>query len=438
MPTNTTLETTSVQTLAITQNVLQQVGTQLRSSPMVTEKTENDFVENIKILSYIPSKTIKFEAHGMKPNTRVWAYFDNVPVTNWCSPVLDGWSQDNINASQQTVAYGTTELMTDSTGYIQGLFAIPPKQFQSQQIIFKLVDISDLTQGEAAITTEADGTYFGSTLSYAKGHTTFTTQSTTISKTEVKQDLSVGALSLLGDASSKYIPDPVYTPQAGGSGCGCGCFIGSSLITLASGEEIPINQVKIGDKIYNYNKTQINTVKFVESLNDKYFDNLYSPSKDIEPFATNNHPIYIDGELSCIDPERNNNWYPWLGKNKKIEAIIGPIKNDKVYNLWVDGDGTYIVNGYGTTSIFGDGGLLRLLIEQNLISEKRAIEILYNYLLLDKYTIYGIYIFNIFFGKLNIKFINKTFAKIFETDTYVKKMFDPICKIVGGTYCLVK
>ena len=31
-------------------------------------------------------------------------------------------------------------------------------------------------------------------------------------------------------------------------------------------------------------------------------------------------------------------------------------------NLWVSGDGTYIVNGYGTHSIMYDGGLYEKLL----------------------------------------------------------------------------
>ena len=33
-----------------------------------------------------------------------------------------------------------------------------------------------------------------------------------------------------------------------------------------------------------------------------------------------------------------------------------------LYNLWVTGDGTYIVNGFGTHSIMYDGGLHEKLL----------------------------------------------------------------------------
>jgi hypothetical protein len=437
--------TTTVQTLAVTNDMLHQIGTTLQAATPVEQNTVSNYVNSLVYLSWLPAKTISFQASGMKPNTRVWAYFDNVPVTNWCStPIPENYSQDNIDASQQTTPYGTAEkptiLITDNNGKISGLFSIPPKQFKSQQIVFRLIDIENLVQGESAITTEADGTYYGSTLSQAIGSTTFNTRTTKISSAEVSQDLSISGLTAVtGDPTKKFIPDPVYTPQGGGgSGCGCGCFIGSSLITLASGEQIPINEIKIGDKIYNYNKTVINTVKFIEKINGKYFDNMYSPTEEIKPFATNNHPLYINDELSCMDPDRNQNWYPWLGKNKKINAFIGPVTNDNVYNLWIDGDGTYIVNGFGTTSIIGDGGLLRLCFEQGLITYEQTIEIVYHYITSGKYTVYGIYLFNELFGKLNIKIVNKLIASVLKSDNIGRNICDKFFKTVGRTVCLVK
>ena len=46
-------------------------------------------------------------------------------------------------------------------------------------------------------------------------------------------------------------------------------------------------------------------------------------------------------------------------KKKPVrDANVEPIKGEEeFYNLWVTGDGTYIVNGYGTHSIMYDGGL---------------------------------------------------------------------------------
>jgi hypothetical protein len=443
MPGNVT--TTTTQTLQTTQSLMQQVGTQLQNSVFNQQYNLGSFVTNVSILPYIPSATIKFEAHGLKPNTRLYAYFGNTPVSAWCAPLKPGYDINSIDASQLTYPYGTA-LYSDSTGSCSGIFRIPENRFQSQEIIFKLLDISDLVQGEDAITTEADGTYYGSTLSVAKGQSLLNTRQTVLSSTEIKQQKTVDGLALRTDITPSYVEDPP-PPQGGGgggSGCGCGCFTENTMVELASGVFIEIKNIKIGDKVFNRDRTSINTVKFIEIVDDRYFEKLYSPSSKYEAFATVNHPIYIDGELASVDPEQNYNWYPWLGKNKKIEITsIIDAKNENVYNLWVDGDGTYTVNGYGTSSIVGDGGLLRVIFEQGLISRQEATDLMFHYMTAGKPTMYGIYLVNKFLGKYHNKFLNKLLVDIVLTrkDNGIKTFiptFNFMFKVVGKAALLTK
>jgi hypothetical protein len=68
-----------------------------------------------------------------------------------------------------------------------------------------------------------------------------------------------------------------------------------------------------------------------------------------------------------------------------------------VYNLWTDGDGTYTVNGYGTTSIIGDGGVLRLCVDRNTITPEIASDLIIKFVEAGKNTTYGPYS-----GKQNI------------------------------------
>lgn len=423
-----TLTTTTTQTLQTTQSLLRQVGTQLQNQISTQQYNLGNFVTNVSILPYIPSATIQFDAYGLKPNTRLYAYFGNVPVSNHCAPRLAGYNTDSVENLQKTQALGTP-LYSDSNGIVNGIFRIPANTFKSQEITFKLVDISDLSQGEDAITTEADGVYFGSTLSVAKGQSLVNTRQTVLSSTEVKQEKTIDGLALATEITEKYVEDP--PPYYGGSGCGCGCFTAETKVMLADGRIVAISEVKIGYKVYNYNKTAVNEVKFIETVSDKYFENLYSPNANIKPFATTNHPIYIEDELYSVEPEKNFNWYPWLGKNKKIDAVLSPTTGNKVYNLWVDGDGTYTVNGFGTTSIVGDGGLLRLGIEQGIITMQDATDIMLYYTEKSRTAVYGSYIMNKILAKLNIKFINKFVLNSLKGDGLNKKFFDFTFELTG-------
>jgi hypothetical protein len=101
---------------------------------------------------------------------------------------------------------------------------------------------------------------------------------------------------------------------------------------------------------------------FVERLVATHWSHLYTPDPHVAPFATVNHPLMVDGELVSPHPQNVKEFYPWLKRVRKLEGVAYErTSEDTVYNLWVTGDGTYQVNGFGTHCIAGTGGLLRRL-----------------------------------------------------------------------------
>ena len=213
---------------------MKQVGTQLQNSVYDQQLDLGNFVTNVSILPAIPSVVIQFFAQGLKPNTRLYAYFGDVPVSGWCAPTYEGYSQDSVENAQKCAAFGTP-LYSDAYGKCVGVFKIPPGKFKSQEITFKLLDISDLAQGESAITTEADGVYYGSTLSIAKGGSKLNTRQTVVSSTTVTQQKIVEGLAVGTSETQEYVEDP--PPSHGGSGCGCGSIICTKLYQLGLMDE---------------------------------------------------------------------------------------------------------------------------------------------------------------------------------------------------------
>jgi len=212
------------------------------------------------------------------------------------------------------------------------------------------------------------------------------------------------------------------------------CFTGDSLISMADGTFKPIKDVQIGDLVFNRHKTESNRVTFVEKTLDDNFGYLYSISADEEPFITVNHPMYINDKLSSVYPEKTYNAYPWLGMTELLipDRMVKASGQD-VYNLWVTGDGTFIVNGYGTTSIMGDGGWARLLAEQGISTPERVSEVLQEFASSGKESSYGAYVCNKFLGKLDIKFINKTLGKVMDSreNTISRRAIKYVFKLVG-------
>lgn len=222
-----------------------------------------------------------------------------------------------------------------------------------------------------------------------------------------------------------------------GSGCGDGggggdCFTPDTLVAMADGTIKMIIDVQIGDRVYNHDCSSINTVKFIEQVQDSRWEYLYSPNSEMSPFATINHPIYINGKLSSVYPEDCYNLYPWLGKTEIIETPnIIPAKGQWVYNLWVDGDGTYIVNGYGTTSIIGSGDFLRRSAEQGFLTPSEVVEIMEFFTTKGKYVQYGGYLTNKILGAINKPLVDKIFSRGLKQDTWIRFFVKLFAKTIG-------
>ena len=221
---------------------------------------------------------------------------------------------------------------------------------------------------------------------------------------------------------------------AGGGGGG-DCFTPDTIVSMSDGTKKRIVDVQIGEYVFNYNKTSLNKVMFIESLLDTHWKSLFTPTNEHPPFVTNNHPLYINGKLAALDPDDSYRMYPWLGKMNKIDATkIIPATGNTVYNLWVDGDGTYTVNGFGTNSIIGDGGFIRHIVEDGLLSHQEAMDVLSKLTPAgnaDTTMLHGAYLANLGLGKLHNKTLNKLLVKIRSNTDKPRPVISIVLKLTG-------
>ena len=131
-------------------------------------KVIDDRVVDIAIIPFIRSRLVHFEAIGMRPNTRVFPYFDNVDVSAFCreeSFAFHGADSDGAefgNTQDAATAHpsGSTNLITDAEGRVSGTFFIPntPQiSFRAGVREFKLLDIT--TPDETNASTRAVSLY---------------------------------------------------------------------------------------------------------------------------------------------------------------------------------------------------------------------------------------------------------------------------------------
>ena len=154
-------------------------------------------IVDVSFVPFIRSRRINFEAKLMKPNTKLYAYFDGADVSSYCTAVAQTVSgtYDTVahsEAIEQTVATfkdrelsdlqsdelaSRNELISDDNGVLRGSLIIPNNsslKFRTGERIFKLTDSS--TNQDAEQTTSAQATYNASGLIESKSNTIITTR----------------------------------------------------------------------------------------------------------------------------------------------------------------------------------------------------------------------------------------------------------------------
>jgi hypothetical protein len=132
----------------------QRTGAQLVvNAGNIRQTNLGDSVQNVNLIPYMRSRIVNFKAEGLKPSTRVYAFFDNSDVNSYVSPA---------NASFANTASEGSALLTDGQGILYGNFRIPNDnslKFPVGNIKLELSDSPTNSKGIGATTTFADATY---------------------------------------------------------------------------------------------------------------------------------------------------------------------------------------------------------------------------------------------------------------------------------------
>lgn len=109
-----------------------QTRTGIQTTIIPTTKTQvlDDRIVETTTIPYIREKTIEFSAENLKPNTRVYPFFDNIDVTMFVRPI----DSNSVNGDP---------LVTDSSGRVSGYFELPNsdvQKFLAGSKSFRLID----------------------------------------------------------------------------------------------------------------------------------------------------------------------------------------------------------------------------------------------------------------------------------------------------------
>ena len=199
--------TTTTTTATTTTSTLQQTVSKLSVGSTTSTIDLGSYVEDISINPYMRSRTVAFIAHGLKPNTRFYAFFDGEAVSEFCAggtitslydedtgivTTAEGRESDVVT---RTAAFGT-QLVSDTNGVIAGHFVIPSERFRVGDRVFQLVNVDNIATGEDAITSAARATYTASSLTMSTRSRSLTVvepviSSSSTSKTRVDSSTSI-------------------------------------------------------------------------------------------------------------------------------------------------------------------------------------------------------------------------------------------------------
>ena len=133
-----------------TNQQVQQTRSGIRTAivPQVVRTALGDKVLNIAFIPFIRSRTVNFTATRLKPNTRVYPFFDDVDISSYVTP--DGGALGG-------------NLVTDSSGAVTGTFAIPDPtnnsnpRWRTGQRVFRLT--SSVTNSTTDVQTAGEADY---------------------------------------------------------------------------------------------------------------------------------------------------------------------------------------------------------------------------------------------------------------------------------------
>ena len=136
--------------------------TGLRTSVVenVVEESAGTRIINRSLIPFVRPRNITFTAQGMKPNTRIYVFFDGQDVNSFVTPASTTYTSSIVAAG--------SPLVSTASGKLEGTFAIPDHRFAGQEsnprfrtgeVAFRLTS-SSTNDRSSSPDTEADAIYF--------------------------------------------------------------------------------------------------------------------------------------------------------------------------------------------------------------------------------------------------------------------------------------
>ena len=202
----------------VTTTTSQAIGSQLSVSLGQQTQSMGSVVKDVNLQPFMRAREIKFEANALKPNTKVYAFFNDQSVSGYAT---------QTNSSFANTKNEGSSLIVDGDGNLYGIFRIPNNQeirFRVGEKIFRLTDNSR----NGLATTSAEATYAAQGLITTTQETTIGTTVAELTVDTVGRTQTSASIETITRPAGQVTtvlpvpppPPPVPDPWAGGWGGG--------------------------------------------------------------------------------------------------------------------------------------------------------------------------------------------------------------------------
>ena len=164
--------------------------------PRTVSRSHGDRTINIAFVPFIRSRVITFTGTEMRPSTRVYPFFDNVAVTDYCTP-----NGGSLGGS----------LITNANGAVTGTFSIPdPKvdsnpRWRTGDRVFKLTSSSTGSNKTSEVSTAGFANYNASGIIETKQELIVSTREGIIQRNSVNGDRTTSRTSVSSRTTSTQV-----------------------------------------------------------------------------------------------------------------------------------------------------------------------------------------------------------------------------------------
>ena len=287
-------------------NSQSRTGLKTTLSPETVTKNLGDRVVDVSVIPYMRANTITITARGMRPNVRVYPFFDGTDVSAYCT--VNGVPSAAITTdSEGRVGFASTVV-----------FNLPAGIFKTGERLFRLIDST--TNDVTGCSTTADYIYRAQGLLKTEESTVVSTRSVNIRRENVREEnifnnvTTQTAVEWVDPVAQTFYIDPVSNPT--------GIFVSKIGVYFKSkAAALPIN-LQIRPTVNGYPSSSV-IVPFSETYLAPASVNVSDDGSSVTYF-TFSSPVYLQpGEHAIVLISNSNEYEVWVSEVGQNDSISG-------------------------------------------------------------------------------------------------------------------